>query len=168
MRPAPRIRASLREKRIHDLFAISVLLKGAHALLELFGGIALYLFSTSALVTFMNRLAAAELIEDPNDFVARHLLEFARGFSVQMHHFYALYLLSHGIVKIVLVAGLLREKLWAYPASFVVLSAFIAYQLYRFSYTHEASLIALTILDLIVIGLAWHEYRLLRRHRPTH
>lgn len=160
--------ASLREKRIHDLFAISVLLKGAHALIEIVGGIALYMFSTKAVVALLNRFAAGELIEDPKDLVAGQLLKFAEGFSVQAHHFYAFYLLSHGVVKLALVAGLLREKLWAYPASFAVFTAFIGYQLYRFSYTHEISLIALSILDAIVIALAWHEYRLLRRHRPTH
>ncbi len=160
--------ASLREKRIHDIFAISVLLKGAHAVVEIAGGIALYLFSTQAIVGLLNRFAEGELIEDPRDFVATHLLKFAEGFSVEAHHFYAFYLLSHGIVKILLVAGLLREKLWAYPASFAVFSAFIAYQLYRFSYTHDVSLIALSILDAIVIALAWHEYKLLRSRLPTH
>jgi uncharacterized membrane protein len=50
---------------------------------------------------------------------------------------YAFYLLSHGLVKVLLVAGLLREKLWAYPASLIVLSAFIAYQTYRYSSTHS-------------------------------
>lgn len=168
MPAGPRVQASPGEKRIHKLFQISILLKGAHAFMEIFGGIALYLFSTSAIVGVMNGLARAELIEDPTDFLARHLLQFAQGFSLEAQHFYAAYLLSHGLVKIVLVAGLLREKLWAYPASFAVLGAFIAYQLYRFSYTHDLALIALTLLDLIIIGLAWHEYRLLRRHLPTH
>lgn len=157
-----------REKRIHDIFAVSVLLKGAHAVIEIAGGVALYMFSTQAIVALLNRFAESELIEDPNDFVAGHLMKFAQGFSVEAHHFYAFYLFSHGVVKIVLVAGLLREKLWAYPASFAVFTAFIVYQLYRFSYTHEVSLIALSILDAIVIALAWHEYRLVRRHLPTH
>lgn len=168
MKNASRPRASLREQRIHELFQISVLLKGAHALLELLGGIALYLFSTSTIVELMNHLARTELIEDPSDFLARHLLQFAQNFSVEAQSFYAFYLLSHGLVKIVLVAGLLREKLWAYPASIAVLAAFIGYQLYRFSYTQELALIALTVIDLFVIALAWHEYQLLRRHLPTH
>lgn len=168
MKHASRPHASLREQRIYELFQISVLLKGAHALLELLGGIALYLFSTSTIVELMNRLAQTELIEDPSDFLARHLLQFAQGFSVEAQSFYAFYLLSHGLVKIVLVAGLLREKLWAYPASIAVLGTFIGYQLYRFSYTHELALIALTVIDLFVMALAWHEYRLLRRHLPTH
>jgi hypothetical protein len=68
----------------------------------------------------------------------------------------------------VLVTGLLREKLWAYPASFAVFGAFIAYQLYRYSFTHDVALIFLSIFDLFVIGLAVHEYRLLRKHLPTH
>ena len=67
-----------------------------------------------------------------------------------------------------IVYGLLREKLWAYPASFAVFGAFIAYQLYRYSWTHDAALIALSVFDLFVIALAVHEYRLLRKHLPTH
>lgn len=168
MQKASQPHASIRERRIHTLFRISVLLKGAHAFLEIVSGFALYLFSSSAIVGLISRFARTELIEDPTDFLAARLLQFAQGFSVEAQHFYAAYLLSHGVVKIMLVGGLLREKLWAYPASFAVLGAFIAYQLYRFSFTHELALIALTLLDLIVIWLALHEYRLLRRHLPTH
>jgi hypothetical protein len=43
---------------------------------------------------------------------------------------------------------------------------FIVYQLYRFSYTHGFGLIVLTVFDVFVIGLIWHEYRLVRRHLP--
>ena len=158
----------MQEKRIHQIFVASVLFKGVHALIEIVGGVALYLISTEAIVHTINRFSRDQLIEDPDDWVATHLLEFARTFSVEAHNFYAFYLLSHGIVKAVLVVGLLREKLWAYPASFVVFGAFIAYQLYRYSFTHDFALILLSIFDLFVIYLAVHEYRLLRKHLPTH
>jgi len=59
---------------------------------------------------------------------------------------------------------LLRNKLWAYPVSLVVLGLFIVYQLYRFSYTHGFGLIVLTVFDVFVMGLIWREYRLVRRH----
>ena len=62
----------------------------------------------------------------------------------------------------------MREKLWAYPATFVVLSLFVAYQLHRFIYMHDPGLIVLSLLDVIVMALAWHEYRLVKRHLPTH
>ena len=158
----------MQEKRIHQIFVVSVALKGLHALIEIVGGIALYLVSTGTIVHAINGWSYDELVEDRQDWVATHLLEFARTFSVAEHHFYAFYLLSHGLIKSVLVVGLLREKLWAYPASFAVFGAFIAYQLYRYSFTHDIALILLSIFDLFVIYLAVHEYRLLRKHLPTH
>ena len=158
----------MQEKRIHQIFVVSVLFKGAHALVEIVGGVALYLVSTAAIVNAINRFSRDQLVEDPDDWVGTHLLDFARTFSVEQHHFYAFYLLSHGIIKSILVIGLLREKLWAYPASFAVFGAFIAYQLYRYTFTHDIGLILLSIFDLFVIYLAVHEYRLLRRHLPTH
>ena len=156
----------MNEHRIHQIFQVSVLLKGAHALIECLGGIALALVSTSSIANFVNAITQDELIKDPNDFVATHLLTMAHNFSVQTQHFYAFYLLSHGIVKVALVVGLLREKLWAYPASLVVLTLFVLYQLYRFSYTHGLGLIVLTLFDIVVMGLIWHEYGLMRRHLP--
>ena len=160
--------APIPEKRIHQIFVVSVALKGLHALIEIVGGIALYLVSTATIVRSINSWSYDELVEDRHDWVATHVLEFARTFSVAEHHFYAFYLLSHGLIKSVLVVGLLREKLWAYPASFAVFGAFIAYQLYRYSFTHDIALILLSIFDLFVIYLAVHEYRLLRKHLPTH
>jgi uncharacterized membrane protein len=158
------IEEPMNERRVHQIFEISVLLKGAHALIECIGGLALTFVSTSTIRGLVNALTQEELIEDPNDFVAGHLLSLAQNFTVSTQRFYAFYLLSHGLIKVFLVVGLLRNKLWAYPVSLVVLGLFIAYQLYRFSYTHGVGLIVLTVFDVIVMGLIWHEYRLVSRH----
>ena len=144
----------MQERRIHQIFVASVTLKGLHALIEIAGGVALYLFSSEAIAHWLNEI-------DRGGWLEQH-------FPLSEQHFYAFYLLSHGLVKVMLVVGLLREKLWAYPACFAVFGAFIGYQLYRYSYTHEIGLILLSIFDLFVIYLAVHEYRLLRRHLPTH
>ena len=157
----------LEERRIHQIFQLSILLKAAHALIECGGGIALALVSTHTIVDLVNWFTQDELVEDPKDFVATHLLHWAQAFSVQTKHFYAFYLLSHGVVKLALIAGLLRDRLWAYPASLMVMGLFVVYQLYRFYHTGGAGLIVLTIFDLFVIALIWHEYRLIRRHLPT-
>ena len=158
----------MQEKRIHQLFVVSVALKGLYAVLEIAAGIALQMVSTDAIVGYLRRLGHHGHLADPHDWIGNGAMALARSFSVETQHFYAFYLLSHGIVKVVLVIGLLREKLWAYPASFAVFGAFIAYQLYRYSFTHEIGLVLLSIFDLFVIALAVHEYRLLRRHLPTH
>ena len=144
----------MQERRIHQLFEVSVLLKGAHAIIECVGGLALAVTSNAAITKLVARLTQNELHDDRADYVANQLLAWAQTFSVQTQHFFAFYLLSHGVVKIALVAGLLRRKLWAYPASLAVMTLFIAYQLYRYSFTHSVGLIALTVFDLVVIALA--------------
>ncbi len=157
----------MNERRIHQIFEVSVLLKGAHALLECVGGLTLVFVSTGAIVKFVNIITQEELLEDPHDIVATHLFILAQNFSMSSKNFYAFYLLSHGIVKIFLVISLLRNRLWAYPASLVVMSLFIAYQLYRFFYTGSIGLIVLTVFDLVIMVLIWHEYHLMRRHLPV-
>ncbi len=157
----------MNEQRIHRIFEVSVLLKGAHAVIECLGGLALGLVSTTSIVGWVNRLTQDELIEDPNDFIATHLLSMAQEFSVNTKDFYAFYLLSHGIVKLALVVGLLRNKLWSYPASLIVLALFIIYQIYRFYYTKSVGLVVLTVFDVFVMVLIWHEYRLMRCHHSV-
>jgi uncharacterized membrane protein len=144
----------MQERRIRQIFITSVLFKGAHALIEIAGGLALYLFSADAIARWLDEINWHSWI--------------ARYFPLSEQHFYAFYLLGHGLLKSIVVIGLLRERLWAYPASFAVFGAFIAYQLFRYSFTHEIALILLSIFDLFVIALAVHEYRLLRKHLPTH
>src|SRR5665213_156014 len=155
---------SMNEHRIHQIFFISVLLKGADALIECISGFVFAFFSTSAITRLVNTLTQEDLIEDPHDFIATHLLSLAQKVTVSTQHFYAFYLLSHGVIKVFLVIGLLRNKLWAYPVSLAVLGLFIVYQVYRFSYTHSLGLVVLTGFDGVVMGLVWHEYRLIRRH----
>jgi uncharacterized membrane protein len=145
------------QRRLHQLFLLSVVAKGVHALLELAGGIALYAFSTDVIVQWLWEAGRS------SDLVAR----FAHGFSHGEHQFYAFYLVSHGVVNGAIVGGLLLRKRWSYHATFVVLTLFIAYQLHRYSYTHDIGLIAISVIDLVVIALAWNEYRLFKRHLST-
>ncbi|TPE53770.1 DUF2127 domain-containing protein [Amaricoccus solimangrovi] len=147
------------ENRIHQTFEVSILLKGAHALIEIVGGLFFYLVSTATILSWVNLLTREELTEDPRDFVATHLLGAAQSLTGATENFYAFYLISHGAIKIALVLGLLREKPLAYPLSLAALGVFILYQLYRYSYTHAPALIVLTVFDLVVCWLVWHEWR---------
>ena len=142
------------EKRIHQLFQVTVALKGLHGLVEIVGGIALALFSTDAILRLLYHW-------DKHQVVTRH-------FSTGEHHYYVWFFLSHGALNLALAIGLLLEKLWAYPAAMVVLALFIVLQMHRFIQVHDPSLVLFSILDVIVIALAVHEYRLLRKHLPTH
>lgn len=150
------------EKNIHRLFIVSLFLKGLNALLEILGGI-LFLF-TGSLTTILSLLIKGELIEDPTDFVANQIQHYIPYLSVHTQLFGAFYLLSHGIIKIFLVINLLRGKLWAYPATITVLILFIVYQVYRLSYSFSGFLVVLTIFDVLIIILTWHEYLLMKKN----
>ena len=54
------------ERRIHQLFLVSILLKGLHALIEIAGGIALYFFSTDAIIRWLYTKA-----DESNDLIAK-------------------------------------------------------------------------------------------------
>ena len=114
------------------------------------------------------RLARLDLLSrNPHDFIGSHLRHMAAGITGTGRHFAAVYLLSHGLVKLVLVVELLRNRLWAYPLLIVMLGAFVGYQSYRFFLTHSLAMLILTIFDLAVIALTAMEYREQLRLRRT-
>ena len=155
--------------RLDRLFEIGIIAKGLNGLAEVIGGL-LLLFVTPARVHWWAvRLTQEELSEDPHDFIANHLLHTASGITGGAVLFGSLYLLSHGMIKIFLVVSLLRNKLWAYPLTIVVLSGFVVYQLYRIALHVSFTMVALTVFDLVIIALTIREYkqqRQARRNRP--
>ena len=159
--------SSRHEHLRETFFRISVALKGLNAALEIVGGVALAAVSPAFVLHVIALLTQDALAEDPRDGVANYFLRAASQMSLGGQHFAAIYLLIHGVIKIGLVWALLKYKLWAYPLSMAVFAAFIAYQLYRFTYTHELGLIALSGFDLVVIGLIYFEYRALQRRAPA-
>jgi uncharacterized membrane protein len=140
-------------------FEIGIVLKGLDGLLELVGGALLLVVSPGAINRIVIALTQHELSEDPQDFVATHLLRVSHGLTGSAVGFAAAYLLLHGIVKVVLVLALLRNKIWAYPWMIVFLVAFIGYQLYRIVLDPTFGLIALTVFDAIIVWLTWREYQ---------
>ena len=154
---------TISEKSIRQIFIGSVLFKGCNAIFEIVGG-ALFLF-TGAVTGIVEFLVKGELVEDPTDFIANAIQRYLPYLSQHAQLFAAFYFLSHGVIKLFLVIGLVRNKLWAYPAAIVVFCAFIAYQLYRFSHTHSIFLILLTIFDCAVIWLTWHEYKVVKNNQ---
>ena len=158
-------RSLLNEQRIHLIFEVSLFLKGAFALLEIIGGLLAYFVPKQFVLGVVAVLTQRELTEDPRDLVANYLLHAAQHLSIGTQHFAAMYLLSHGAIKLWLIVGLLRERLWYYPPALILFGLFIAYQLYRFSFTHSAFLLLITAVDVVVIVLTWHEYGYLKRHR---
>lgn len=157
----------LDERRVHLFFVVTLWVKAVDAVVEVAGGIGAFFVSQQLLVHLTRWVFRNEFAEDPHDIIANAVLHAVQHLSVGFQTFAALYLLTHGAVKLWLIIGLLRERLWYYPVALVVFGLFIVYQLYRFTMTASIWMVALTFLDLVVIGLTWHEWRYLSRWQRT-
>ena len=96
-------------------------------------------------------LTQHELAEDPKDLLSNLIFQTAHDLSLSAKLFGAIYLLSHGIAKVILAVSLLHNKLWVYPATIIFLAIFIFYQIYRFSHTHSPWLALFTLFDVVVV-----------------
>lgn len=149
-------------------FHITLYLKGLDGLLEIVGGIFLLIIKPEQIDRLAQWLTQGELSHDPQDFIAHYILKTAHGLTGASLVFGAVYLLSHGVLKIVLVIEVLRDHLWAYIVLIAVTALFIIYQIYRLAVVKfSIGLVLLTALDLLIIYLTSKEYTKHKALRST-
>lgn len=152
---------SRRARWRHRLFQVAMVGKGVDGLVEVAGGALLWMFGLDGLGGAVRFLTAHELAEDPRDLLAGQLVRHTRGLAASTVHFVVAYLLVHGVVKLWLVGGLIRERRWVFPVALVVLGLFVLVQGFRLERHFTGGLLALTVLDVAILGLVWREYRAL-------
>ena len=153
---------------LHETYQAGITLKGIDGVLEVIGGILIWFVTPASLNRIAQTLFQHELSRDPQDLIVNHLLNASQNLTSGNRLFAALFLLSHGLTKIVLVIALWRNRLWAYPLMILVFGGFSVYQVYRFSYTHSSWLALLTVFDIVIVCLTWREYqeqKSIRAHR---
>lgn len=148
-------------------FEIGIILKGLDGLAELLGAFLLLVVPARAITRLAQVVTHRELAEDPNDFIAGHILQYARELAGGNKWFAILFLFSHGMIKIVLVIGLLRNLAWAYPFAFITLGAFIIYQLYLIATHPTIGMVLLTLFDFFIVWLTWREYQKFKQGDST-
>lgn len=149
---------------VHISFELGLIIKGIGGLLEIIGGFLFMYLNPNRVGRLVVFLTWHELSEDPKDLVANALIQFSHSFSVSTQAFGVFYLISHGIIKCVLVFLLWRKKLWAYPLTIASLFLFIAYQVYRYNVHASVYLLLLTTFDIIMIVLTFIEYKRMKNH----
>ncbi|MGB0036077.1 MAG: DUF2127 domain-containing protein [Candidatus Acidiferrales bacterium] len=143
---------------LHETFETGITLKGLGGVFETLGGVALWFIPPSRLDSFVRGLLEREAARHPHNFIAVHFVHLTGRLAHADPMFASLYLLSHGVVKVALVIALMRNKFWAYPLTIAVFGAFMAYQIYRYTFTHSFALAMLTIFDAAIVWLTWKEY----------
>jgi uncharacterized membrane protein len=150
-------------RRIHfnldKVFEISILLKVIDAVFELIGGILLLTISPHFIDRATNALTKHELSEDPHDFIATLISHAGHSLAHNSRIFGGIYLLLHGIVKLAVLIGVLKRKLWAYPGLVIILFAFVCYQMWSVLHKFTWGLTLLSVFDIFIIILTWLEWQ---------
>lgn len=152
---------------LDDVFEVGILLKMLDGLIETVAGLFLLIIRPEHVAQWAHWLTKSELAEDPHDFIASHIVHWANDFTKQAAVFAAIYLLSHGIIKVVLVYEVLRNHLWAYLALIVVTILFVIYQTWHVIEKPTAGFVLLTLFDFAIIYLTAREYRKQKALRET-
>ena len=144
---------------LHESFEVGIAIKGFDGLLEFLGGVIILLMKPSQMNDLVRKICEHLLARAPHSKVVLHMFTASQNMTDSSVRFAALYLLSHGLVKALLVTCLWMNKLWAFPMTIGVFGAFAMYQVFRFTHTHSWALVVLTIFDVLIILLTWNEYK---------
>jgi len=143
----------------HWLFLLTLAAKGALGVIQLVTAAALALGIADRLPAIAQRLFAAELSQDPDDFLAKWLMALAGQVPGTDLTFYKIYFAAHGLLHVGVVALLLLGHGAAYPAAIAVLAGFVVYQIFEWFHVGGSMLLVLTAIDLAVIALTLTEWK---------
>lgn len=140
------------------LYRLGLWIKGIDGVLEMAGGLFLLFVSQTRLGQLVTFLTQRELTEDRRDWIASHLRDAVSQLSPNTKLFASTYLLGHGVIKVFLMVGLLRDWPWSYRPAIAFLLAFVAYAVYRMSLNFSFPLLFVAVMDSIIALLVWREY----------
>lgn len=152
---------------MHKTFEIGILIKGIDGILQIIGGVLLIFVSPERLNKIIIMITQHELSEDPKDIVMRYLINIGHGFSLSAQHFGVIYLILHGLIKLILYVLLLNKKRGAYPIVMISLILFIIYQSYRYIISNSLFMLILTVFDIVMLMLSYIEYKRLNSKQHT-
>lgn len=140
-------------------YEIGIIIKGIDGTFELLGGILILTLSSDTIHRITSFLTASELNQDPHNFIATHIVKLGDHLANGHNIFAAAFLLTHGLVKVVMVTCLLLNKMWAYPWSLGILTLFLIYQIYALIISPTFGMAYLTVLDTLIIYLVYREWQ---------
>ncbi|MBP1761072.1 MAG: putative rane protein [Firmicutes bacterium] len=140
-----------------------LILKGANALAELIGGFIMLVVSHEWLNKLVLQIALPELRQDPDDPLMNYLI--TRGLNISSQHSVAVFMLFHGLAKMIIIWLLWKNKMWAYPLAFVAFGIFISYEAHSFWENQSLFMLLIVVFDLAIITMIALKYRSLKREK---
>lgn len=134
--------------------------KALDGALELLGGLGLLSVTIPQIERWVWHMTSGPVSTGPRAHVDHLLRHGAAHLSGDTKHFATVYLLIEGVVKLLLVIGLLRGLRWSYPVGLVLLGLFCVYQGVHLLHAYSLFLAVLAVLNLIVMALIAIEWRM--------
>ncbi|PZF56037.1 DUF2127 domain-containing protein [Curtobacterium sp. MCBD17_034] len=146
--------------RILDVvFLVGIALKGIDGAAELLLGLPLLFLRPAQISAVAHLLTARELAQDPHDLIAHLILHGAAALGADAALYAAVYLVVHGLVKVVVVIALVRGSERVHPWAIAALAAFLVAQLVEMVVHPSLGVGVLSAFDAAIIVLTWREWR---------
>ena len=141
-----------------SLLRIGLILKGVDALFEIVGGALLFYprdFNRWVSLIFQHDLIRRHADPQTVANIQDHAAKAIYGASIGS----ALYLIAHGLMKIIFIAAVMKEKKWGYVGLIAVLIIFTGVELWRSIADQGVAMFFFGLFDAYLAYLVWHEYR---------
>ena len=156
---------------LHRAFLIRLWLKGLGGLTELLGALALLLIPVNVFKDLGQSLSSMFLNANPENAFGLAILKYTQSLDGHSTLLGAIYLVTHGAVKVVLVYALFRNRMWAYPMMLAALVIFVTLQTVDLFNEFTWGVFALTIFDIFMIWITNREWQLHKKrneHAAAH
>jgi len=147
----------------HIIYKTGIALKAIVGVIEVIAGTAFLFMSHAAIYSLINSVFGGRLGENSGDWFWQIVSAGLNDLATSGEGVWAFVFLSHGIIKLLLIGGLWKERLWSYPTSAFVFTLFIFYQAYQLASIWSFALFAITALDVAIVALVLYEYSIKKK-----
>lgn len=147
--------ASCARTNLNFLFRLGLIVKAVDSLFEVAGGI--ILVTPMRLARYILVLSQHEAFRH-HEALAGRLDRLATGVTMHPSMAEAVYLIVHGLTKVILILAIARGLRWGYVGFMAILSLFAAIELVRACTAREVVTGALGLFDVGVVFVIWREY----------
>jgi uncharacterized membrane protein len=155
---------------VHLAYLVTIAIKGIDGAIETILGLVIWASGADRFYAFLLKFAAPELAAGPPP---SGWAEFLHDAAAQLLHssvpFVVIYLLAHGILKVVLALVLLTGGgRWVYPVATAILTGFIGFMSWHLAEQWSNWVLAFAIFDLATLLLVLNEWRNEKTHHLRH
>ena len=153
----------------HLAYLITIAIKGIDGAIETVLGLLIWAGGADRFHTFLLGFTAPELMEAPSGAFMQLLRSGAAQLMDSSVGFVVLYLLAHGVLKVVLALVLLTGGgRWVYPVATTILTGFIGFMSWHLAEQWSNWVLAFALFDLFTLLLVLNEWRNERTQHRRH